>query len=69
MSDKEKVRWLQALVIIWVPSVFFNFMGAVASGGVAGYDTVVAIAWMTVAPVVVYLLILSWRMAYLSGGK
>lgn len=69
MSDKEKVRWLQALVVIWAPPVLVNFLAAVASGGNAGYDVVVMSAWMTVAPVLVYLLILSWRMAYLSGGK
>lgn len=69
MSDKERVSWLQALVVIWSPSLFFNFLAAVASQGNAGYETIVGIAWMTVAPVVVYLLILSWRMAYLSGGK
>jgi hypothetical protein len=69
MSDKEKVSWLQALVIIWAPPIFINFLGAVASQGNAGYDVVVINAWMTIAPVAVYLLILSWRMAYLSGGK
>lgn len=69
MGDKEKVKWLQSLVIIWVPSLFFNFLGAVASQGNAGYEVVVALAWMTVTPVVIYLLILSWRMAYLSGEK
>lgn len=69
MSDKEKVSWLQALVVIWAPSVLLNFLAAVASGGNAGYDVILTLAWTTIAPVVVYLLILSWRMAYLSGGK
>lgn len=69
MDDKEKVSWLQAVVIMWSPSVFFNFMAAVFSNGDAGYDVILVNAWVTVAPLALYLLILSWRTAYLSGRK
>lgn len=69
MTDKEKVSWLQAIIIMWSPSVFFIFLAAVASQGDAGYDLIVMLAWVTMAPTALYLLILSWRMAYLSGRK
>lgn len=71
MKDKEKVLWLRALLFIWggvfVPLILLvvgvprsvESAQAVAGGILA--------AWGVAT--VLYLLILSWRAAYLSGRR
>ena len=70
MSDREKVKWLRALLVIWgsffvplamlaifVTPSFQENAKAVIGGMLAGVGT------LTLG----YLLVLSWRAAYLSG--
>lgn len=70
MSDREKVVWLQALLGMWgsvlIPVLLLLVVSvprsvqvaqAIAGGILAGWGILT----------LVYLLILSWRAAYLSG--
>lgn len=70
MSDREKVKWWKVLALCWTPGfvmVILLFFGAPA-GESREIFTVIFVAFA--APTAVYLLILSWRAAYLSGmGK
>jgi len=69
VSDKEKVLWLRALLVIWggsfVPLVLLvvGVPGSVESAQIVAGGILATCGVATV----VYLLILSWRAAYLSG--
>lgn len=69
MSDKEKVLWLRALLVIWggvfVPLVLL-VVGVPRSVESAQIVAGGILATWGIATMV-YLLILSWRAAYLSG--
>lgn len=69
MGDHELVKWLRALLIIWgsaIASLVIVLVGdptsvRAARGMVGGLLAAVGVTTLT------YLLILSWRAAYLSG--
>lgn len=69
MSDREKVEWLKALLCLWGSAVIpLTFMAVGAP--VALTDAPAAIGGLLAAwtvTTVIYLLVLSWRAAYLSG--
>lgn len=68
MSDREKLGWFQALTIVWGPPVFLILLHHWIAPDeendllpMTGYAVSVSLA--------LYLLILSWRLAYLAGQK
>lgn len=66
MSDKEKKVWLQMLICVWGWPLF----GVILIGffpGPKALEGVTPIAGTVLVLTATYLLILSWRAAYLSG--
>lgn len=67
MTDHEKTLWLKALLSIWgpmaVPILLAGFMPGPRPMPLDQW------AWMFIVGTGTYLLILSWRSAYLSGRK
>ena len=68
MSDKEKIKWMLALLYIWGTVLWTNVVYLI-SGGHVDAEVFTVTVWFTVLTTVPYLLILSWRTAYLSGRK
>lgn len=68
MSDGEKVSWLSTLAALWGLLLFVYVLVSVFPGPNAD-DADVKLPWMVGAFTVAYLLILSWRSAYLWGKK
>lgn len=67
MRHEEKITWLKVLAVEWGLFLFFALL--VGYLGVE-FDTtagVQVVAWIAGGFTVLYLLILSWRAAYLSG--
>lgn len=68
MSDQEKVAWMRALLCIWgslaVPLLLMGIEAAMFRSTAAAILAVLA-AWGVAT--LGYLLVLSWRAAYLSG--
>ncbi len=69
MTDREKVAWLRVLLFIWGLVFLPMFLLAIgaptsvqAAGKIAGWALLV---WGVLTAL--YLLILSWRAAFLSG--
>lgn len=72
MTDQEKIGWLGVLLALcagplWFAAVLGGVLGA-APEGQRG-DTLVTLGWIALISTAAYLLILSWRAAYLSGRK
>lgn len=69
MTDREKVGWLRALLIIWgsaIASLLILVVGTPTSVESAQFMIRGLLAAVGVATLT-YLLVLSWRAAYLSG--
>lgn len=72
MKDREKVAWLQALLIIWCSA--FTTIGLISLFGRAEdanishqLEALKGFTLFILGVTLVYLLILSWRAAYLAG--
>ena len=71
MTDQEKVVWLKALVGCWSTLIAMPLTAGV-TGPITDPDFpefVTVWSWMFISFTAAYLLILSWRAAYLSGRK
>lgn len=67
MTDDEKVYWLFATVPMWSASLLVSTLAHFFAPEAIDAPEVVAITTVIWLPA--YLLILSWRVAYLSGRK
>lgn len=67
MSDREKVNWLKALIIIWTPGFLILILGVLGSPAAAIQTFSVILFWVFASPTALYLLTFSWRAAYVSG--
>lgn len=76
MSDKEALLWVRSLASLWGATLFYTVAPAILpSWGNPEFATsmlpeyIVGMGWLAVGITLLYLLILSWRMAYLKGAK
>lgn len=68
MSLKEKHAWLTVIASAWGMLLFYTTAPAILGGQADGYyDYVQFMGWMAGGMTAGFLLILSWRMAYLKG--
>jgi hypothetical protein len=70
VSAVEKTVWWKVLALGWGVMLVYTFVMGLLGTHKGQTEGVVAMAWISAAFTVLYLLILSWRAAYLSGrGK
>lgn len=67
MSDKEQLIWWRVLATEWGLFLFFALFLAIAGTDKGKTVGVEIVAWIAVGFTALYLLILSWRAAYLAG--
>jgi hypothetical protein len=68
MRDRERILWMDALVGVLGTLVFIIVVTTLMPGPNA-HEAPVIVTWITLIGLPVYGLILSWRLAYLSGRK
>ena len=68
MNDKERVEWLKALTVIWGVPLGLILITQWAPEP-EPEDVLIVAGIVSTSGTVLYLLILSWRLAYLRGRK
>lgn len=70
MSLEEKRDWWKALAILWLIPTAMNMIYVISPAPFGSRDEFATIALQSfIWPTVAYLLILSWRAAYIAGSR